>query len=96
MWFELFLASLVIAVGSIVFGHFEERTPKWRRLLKLGMLLGVTAALAATAGRPWALGFVFGLTALGSGIHFWWCHKHGIHPLSAQPRDKYYALRGWK
>ena len=23
------------AIGRIVFGHFEERTPKWRRVLKV-------------------------------------------------------------
>ena len=43
MWFELFLAALLIAIGSIPFGQFEEKTPVWRRLLKLGIYVGVTA-----------------------------------------------------
>ncbi len=66
MWFELFLAALIIAIGFFTFGHFEERTPLWRRLLKLMIYLGITALLSWTAGRFWALIWVFGLPALGT------------------------------
>ena len=31
-WFEVALAATIFAVGNILFGHFEERTPKWRRV----------------------------------------------------------------
>ena len=96
MWFELFIAAVILAPASIVFGHFEEKTPKWRKLLKVAIFLGVTALLSATAGRFWALIWVFGLPALGSSVHVWWCRKHGIGVFSAKPRDRYYELRGWK
>ena len=96
MWFELFLAALLIAIGSITFGHFEERRPLWRRLLKLVIYLGLTALLSWTAGRFWALIWVFGLPALGMTFHVWWCRNHEIGVYSREPRDKYYQLRGWK
>jgi len=31
LWFEVAIVSIIYAVGNIVFGHFEERTPKFRR-----------------------------------------------------------------
>lgn len=96
MWFELFLAALLIAIGFVFFRHFEERTPVWRRLLKVGIYVGVTALLSWTAGRLWALVWVFGLPAVGTSFHIWWCRKYGINALTAEPRDKYYQLRGWK
>ena len=47
VWFELFLAALLIAIGSITFGHFEEKRPLWRRLLKVGIYVSVTALLSS-------------------------------------------------
>ena len=35
-----------------------------------------------------------GLGVLGLSPHFWWCRRHGIHPLYATPRRRYYELRG--
>jgi len=29
-------------------------------------------------------------------IHLWWLPKHGINGWTGEPREKYYALRGWK
>jgi len=34
-WFEVALAAAIFAVDNILFGHFEERTPKWRRVMKV-------------------------------------------------------------
>ncbi|MFQ5695946.1 MAG: hypothetical protein ACE5HB_08150 [Terriglobia bacterium] len=96
MWFELFLAALIMAAGSITFGHFEEKTPVWRRLLKLALVVGMTGLLASAAGRFWALLFLLGMAGIGLTFHLWWCRKHGIHPLRAEPRAKYHALRGWR
>ena len=28
-------------------------------------------------------------------FHFVWCRRHGIDPLRATPRRRYYELRGW-
>ncbi|MCH8805185.1 MAG: hypothetical protein IH986_03750 [Planctomycetes bacterium] len=43
----------------------------------------------------WALAFPLGLVALGGAFHFVWCRRHGIHPLNATSREKYYELWGW-
>ena len=51
LWIDAAVMATMFALGNILFGHFEERTPKWR---------------------------------------------HGIHGLTGEPKDKYYALRGWK
>jgi hypothetical protein len=54
LWVDVAAMASLFAIGNILFGHFEERTPKWR------------------------------------------LPKHGIHPWTAEPKDRYYALRGWK
>ena len=96
MYFELFVASTFIAVGCIIFGRFEEGTARWRRLLKLAFFIGVTGFLSQIAGRTGALLWIFGAGVLGLSFHIWWCKKHGIGVLSAEPKEKYYQLRGWE
>ena len=95
MFLELFVAAAALACGQALFSQFEERTPPWRRLLKVAFLLGGTAVLSWTLGRAWALGFVAALFAAGITVHIWFTRKHGIDPFTAEPREKYYHLRGW-
>jgi len=89
------MASL-FAIGNILFGHFEERTPKWRRVLKFFLMTGLVTLVSATAGRPWSIALVGALFAVVLVLHLWWLPKHGIHPFTGEPKEKYYALRGWK
>jgi hypothetical protein len=96
MWFELALASMLLCAGIIIFGRFEERTPKWRKLLKIAIFLGITARLATSAGRPWALGWIAFAGVLGLSVHFLWCRRNGIDPWTAEPWGRYSELRGWK
>ena len=35
MWFEVAVIATVFGVGHIVSRHFEEGTPRWRRLAEL-------------------------------------------------------------
>jgi hypothetical protein len=94
-WFEVAVICGLTAVGTILLGHFEERTPKWRRVLKLLVFCGLSVAISATAGRAWF--FIF-LGALASGvviIHAWWLPRKGINGWTAEPRDRYHQLRGW-
>ena len=53
MWFEIAIVMTILAVGNIFFGHFEERTPTWRRLLKIPVIVGLVVAMSATLGRAW-------------------------------------------
>jgi Mn2+/Fe2+ NRAMP family transporter len=96
LWIDVAVMSSMYVVGNILFGHFEERTPKWRRILKFFMFTGLIVLISATAGRAWTIGFVGALLSFVLVIHLWWLPKHGIHPFTGEPRDKYYALRGWK
>jgi hypothetical protein len=95
IWIDVAAVAAVFAVGNIYFGHFEQGTAKWRRVLKLALITGLTAAVASAGGHLWAAGFVAVLAAIGLSAHFIITRRHGIDPWTAEPRDKYYALRGW-
>lgn len=95
MFFALFIASTSLALGLIVFGEFEARTPRPRRISKLVFLLGSTALVAQFAGTGWALAWVGVLFSLGLSVHAWWTRRNGIRFSRPEPRAKYYALRGW-
>lgn len=96
MWYEIAIVSSIFAIGNIFFGHFEELTPKWRRLLKFILVTALLVAISYYAGRTW-----FHISLLISAllvliIHGWWLPKKGINGWTGEPKDKYYELRGWK
>jgi hypothetical protein len=88
-------AALVFALGSIWFGRFELETPRWRRTLKLVLVVLLPAGLAARFGAPAGLAVVAGFLVVGTTVHFLWCRRHGIDPWTAEPWERYRALRGW-
>lgn len=88
---DLFITSLILQLGTIFFGHFEELVPKWIRLRKLAFFLGGTAGLSRRYGHR-SLWLVTSMAALGGTFHLWWCRKHGIDPIRAEPRDEYNRL----
>lgn len=95
LWFEIAVVCGITAAGSIFFGHFEEHTPKLRRVLKLvGFNVGIVL-LSVFLGRAWSFGFL-GLMLLAIVyIHGFWLPSKGINGLTGEPKKKYYALRGW-
>jgi predicted MFS family arabinose efflux permease len=96
IWIDVAVIGWMFAIGNILFGHFEERTPKWRRVLKLFIITGLIALISSTAGRAWSVALIGTLLVLVTIIHAWWLPKHGINGLTGEPKEKYYALRGWK
>ena len=96
LWIDVATMASLFAIGNILFGHFEERTPKWRRILKFFVMTGVVTLISATAGRAWSAALLGALFSFVFVLHLWWLPKHGIHPWTAEPKEKYYALRGWK
>ena len=95
LWFEVAVVSSIFAFGNIFFGHFEERTPRWRKVLKLLLFVVVVTALSAFLGRAWAFGFL-GLVLLAAAyIHAVWLPSKGINGWTGEPKDRYYELRGW-
>ena len=96
LWFDTTIVLGLFAVGSILFGHFEEHKPKWRRLLKVLIVLGVVLTLSATVGRVWAFG-VLAIPLLGAVVvHAWWLPKHGVNGWTGEPTERYYELIGGK
>ena len=94
LWLDAAVVLGIFAVGSILFGHFEEHRPKWRRVLKLVIVLGVVLGLSATVGRAWAYG-VLVLPLLGAlVIHAWWLPKNGVNGWTGEPKERYYELIG--
>jgi hypothetical protein len=95
-WFELAVVFGITAFGGIFFGHFEERTPRWRKVLKLILIGLMSVTVSATAGRTWFFVMLGAMIVFVVIIHAWWLPKKGINGWTAEPKDKYYALRGWK
>ena len=92
LWFEIAIVMSIFAIGGILFGHFEEHKPKWRRVLKVVITTALFVSLSATLGRAWAFGFL-ALPLLGAAIiHLWWLPSNGVNGWTAEPRDRYYEL----
>jgi hypothetical protein len=95
-WFEVALVATIFAIGNILFGHFETETPKWRRVLKVILMLAVTRAISAELGRPWSYLFIGVLIVFVLIVHAWWLPRNGINGWTGEPKARYYALRGWR
>ena len=97
MGVELELGVLLglFVIGAEMFAPFEVETPAWRKILKWSVVIALTLTLERFFGH-WAILAPLGLGGLGVAIHWVWCRKHGIHPLRATPRRRYYELRGWE
>jgi hypothetical protein len=95
-WFEVAIVSIIYALGNILFGHFEERTPKWRRVGKYLLTILATFLLSFYFGRPVAM-----LAMSAFVIPFLYIHgyylpkKKGINGWTGEPKAKYYEFRGW-
>ena len=91
-WFDVAVVMSIFAFGNILFGHFEQHRPAWKRLLKVAIVVAVTVAIANTLGRLWAYA-VLALPLIGAAyVHAVWLPKHGINGLTGEPRDKYLEL----
>jgi hypothetical protein len=93
-WFDVAIATTVLMLGHLYFGRFEEHRPRWRRLLKSVLLVGIIVGTTAWAGRVWTFVFL-GVLAVGVlVVHAWWLPRQGVNGWTAEPRDRYYALVG--
>lgn len=95
LWFEIAIVSIFFLLGNIFLGHFEERSPKWRKLLKYLITLLILLSISIFFGRTIAF------TLLGlSIIPIYYVHgvllpKKGINGWTGEPKSKYYEFRGW-
>lgn len=95
IYFYLFMATLLHLMGMVIFGHFEEKTPIPKRLSKVMLMIGGTAIFYQVIGGIGALAFAMFMMGMGLVVHITWCRRHDIHPLTAEPKARYYELRGW-
>ena len=94
-WFELAVVFGLTSIGGIVFQAFAECESKLRRITKVLVGGGVAVLVSATAGREWFFALLGAVAGAVLVIHGWWLPKQGIDGLTAEPQEKYYALRGW-
>jgi hypothetical protein len=87
--------ALLLAVGNVVFWRFDPRQPLWCRILKVVVTLASTAAVFRYLGTVGVIVW-FAIVILPIVyIHGIWLARHGVNGWTAEPREKYYVLRGW-
>jgi hypothetical protein len=96
LWFEIAIVSIIYALGNIMFGQFEEQTPKWRRVGKYILTVIIIIMLSVYLGRTVAM------IVLGSFLlPFLYVHgyylpkKKGINGWTGEPKGRYYEFRKW-
>ena len=86
-WFELSIICGIVCFGQIVFAHFEERTPKSRKLRKLALMILLTAWISTQFGRT-VFFSILGIMFLGVVvIHAWWLPSKGVNGWTGEPRN---------
>ena len=94
LWFDVAMVMSIFAIGSILFGRFEEHKSRARRVLKVAIVLGAVLALSSTAGRVWAYALL-AIPLLGAAwVHLHWLPKNGVNGWTGEPRDRYLELVG--
>ena len=96
LWFEIAIVSIIYAVGNIVFGQFEERTPKFRRLGKYILTLIIVCVASFYLGRAIAMYFLAVFLIPLVYIHGYYLpKKKGINGWTGEPKSQYYDFRHW-
>jgi len=91
---DLAVLLAIAVLGQSTFAVFEVETPAWRKVLKWTLVVALTLGLTQLVGH-WALLLPLLGGCAGVAGHWTWCRRHGIDPLRATPRRRYYELRGW-
>jgi hypothetical protein len=96
LWFEVAIVSIIYAIGNIAFGHFEEQTPRWRRIGKYFLTVVIIIATSVYFGRTVAMALLSVFIFPFLYIHgFYLPKKKGINGWTGEPKSKYYDFRGW-
>lgn len=96
LWFEVAIVSIIFAAGNILFGQFEEQTPKLRRIGKYVLSLIIICTLSLYFGRMAAMGLLVAMLFPIFYIHGYYLpKKKGINGWTGEPKKKYYEFRGW-
>ena len=63
MILDVAMAAVLLVLGIVTFRHFEQRTPLWRRFLKILGVLAMTAIISHYFGRTGVI-IAFGVAVL--------------------------------
>ena len=95
LWFEVSIVTIFFLVGNIFLGHFEERSPRWRPLIKYLVTLIIILSISLIFGRTTAL-LLLALSLIPVlYVHAVLLPKKGINGWTGKPKSKYYEFRGW-
>jgi hypothetical protein len=96
LWFEIAIVSIIYALGNILMGHFEEQTPKIRRVGKYLLTILIVCALSFFFGRIVAMSLLSILIFPVIYVHGYYLPKRkGINGWTGEPKSKYYEFRNW-
>lgn len=96
LWFEVAIVSIIYAIGNIIFGHFEEQTPRWRRVGKYLLTIAIVVGISFYLSRSVAMTFLASFSIPFIYIHGYYLpRKKGINGFTGEPKAKYYEFRGW-
>ncbi len=94
-WFEITIVTIFFLLGNIFLGHFEERSPRWRKIAKWIATLVIIISISFFFGRTIAL-IILGLSLVPViYIHGFVLPRKGINGWTGEPKSKYYEFRGW-
>jgi predicted membrane protein len=95
IWFDITIVTLLFLLGNIFLGHFEERSPKWRKLVKYIITLVIFLSISMFFGRIAAFIILTACLVPVLYIHGVLLPRKGINGWTGEPKAKYYAFRGW-
>jgi asparagine N-glycosylation enzyme membrane subunit Stt3 len=96
LWFEIAIVSIIYALGNMVMGHFEERTPKIRRVGKYLLTLLLICGISVFWGRTMAMILLASFSIPVLYVHAYYLpKKKGINGWTGEPKSKYYEFRKW-
>lgn len=96
LWFEIAIVSVIYAFGNILMGHFEERTPKIRRVGKYLLTLLIICAISIFFGRTVSMVLLAVFIIPLLYVHAYFLpRKKGINGWTGEPKSKYYDFRKW-
>lgn len=96
LWFEIAVVSVIYALGNICMGHFEEQTPKIRRVGKYLLTLLLVCGISVFVGRAAAMILLASFIIPLLYVHGYYLPKRkGINGWTGEPKRKYYEFRKW-
>ncbi len=96
LWLEIAVVSIIYALGNILMGHFEEQTPKIRRVGKYLLTLLLVCFISVYFGRTTSMLILSLFIIPRLYVHGYYLpKKKGINGWTGEPKSKYYEFRKW-